>query len=84
MGSMGWTTCCWCGADVYNPYLMDGGPGALCDPCFDNCLNGERPPVQPDAMARCAMWLRHFFVVFDAPKEVRENIAEFLVWPFMP
>ena len=81
MGSMGWTVCCWCGADVYNPYLIDGGPGALCDPCFDACLNGERPPVQPDAVARCAMWLRQFF---DFPEQVLENIAFFLIWKDLP
>ena len=81
MGSLGWVDCDWCGDMTYGAYLMDGGPGALCETCFDACLNGERPPKQPDGMGRCALLLLRFF---GFPEAVCDNIAGFLVWPFMP
>ena len=91
MGSLGWCDCQWCGGLVYNPYLMDGGPGALCDPCWERMEEGLPPPRQPDARARCAEWLR---LVFDTrqqaaasssfPQEVRTVLAAYLVWWFMP
>ena len=66
---------------TYGAYLMDGGPGALCETCWDNFWDGQRPPRQPDGMKRCALLLQRFFKFPDA---VCDNIAEFLVWPFMP
>ena len=90
MGSLGWTTCDWCGADCYDPYLMDGGPGALCEPCWDRFMAGGNPPRQPAAQARCAQWLR---LVFDTrqqmaastsfPIEVRTVLAQFLIAEWM-
>ena len=89
MGSLGWTTCDWCGVDIYDAYLMDGGPGALCEPCWDDFMAGGEPP-QPGASARCAQWLR---LVFDTnqqaaagtsfPLGVRIVLGRFLIAPWI-
>jgi len=91
MGSIGWVQCRWCDGWVHNPYLMDNGPGALCDGCWDLWEEGLPPPRQPDATARCAQWLR---LVFDTrqqadasrsfPVEVRKLLATYLVRWYMP
>ena len=91
MGSLGWVDCNWCGSPVCNPYLMDNGPGALCERCWDRMEDGLPPPIQPDAQARCVQWLR---LVFDTrqqaaasssfPLEVRTVLAKYLVAWYMP
>ena len=91
MGSLGWVDCKWCDEPVFNPYLMDGGPGGLCDKCWDNMMLGFRPPRWPHALPRCSMWLCLVFATpqqeaagTDFPVGVRRVLAEFLVAWWMP
>ena len=77
--------------ECYGSYLMDDGPGALCDRCWNRLESGERPPFQPDARAREAQLLR---LVFDTPQqaaasrafplEVRTVLAALLIYRWMP
>ena len=70
---------------------MDNGPCGLCDSCWDRMAPALTPPRRPDAVARCAQWLR---LVFDTrqqaaasasfPPEVRTLLATYRVWWFMP
>ena len=91
MGSLGWVTCTWCDARVYNPLLMRGGPGVLCDSCWDSMRLGFLPPRWPHAQPRCAMWLCLVFATpqqvaagTDLPMDVRSVLAEYLVAWWMP
>ena len=91
MGSLGWVDCRWCHKPVYNPYLMDGGPGGLCDTCWDRMEQGLPPPRWPHALPRTTFLLR---LVLETPRleaavrgfplRVRSVLAQFLVAWWMP
>ena len=88
MGSLGWARCYWCWNWEYNMYIPDGINRPLCGDCIDRLLDGQRPPYQPDNLARCANWL---VLVLPAeidgqrfPPDVFESVAYFLTWHDLP
>ena len=56
----------------------------MCGPCLDRFVWGERPPWQPDAIARRANMLKLAFQPKGMPVSATENMAEFLEEWFMP
>ena len=88
MGSLGWARCYWCGAWVWNPYVLESiGNNVLCDTHWDYAFPGQGPmrricPIQPNGRTRVAASLlanvgrRH--QICDT-HVVAATIAEFLV-----
>ena len=86
MGSLGWAQCAWCWTWEYNMYILDGIMAPLCGDCLDRFCEGQRPPWQPDGVARQAALLRMTFrpAPTQVPDEAVQIIAEFLVPWFEP
>ena len=77
MGSLGWASCYWCWRWEYNPYIPDGLPGPLCASCLWRFCENQRPPWQPDALARCERNLTAVLRPLLLPEDAVPIIAAF-------
>ena len=84
MGSLGWERCYWCRELEWNMYIPDGPDEPLCGRCLDRFIEGKRPPLQPDALARQAPVAELAFRCARFPPTVTQWIATFLESPFTP
>ena len=80
MGSLGWEPCYWCWQWQYGMYIPDPVGHPLCDDCMDEYAVGQRPPWQPDAIARTANMLEAAFrgQRWADQREVVDLVASFL------
>ena len=71
-------------------YIPDPVSAPLCGECLDRFCDDQRPPWQPDAIARTAGLIRMTFrpimpaPAAELPYETAELIASFLEFNYLP